>query len=78
MNKKTRIPKMDDRVGTAGRHGVFAVVSIDKKLKTADLQLLGGTQPIEKGIPWTMLIYLDKEDVNQAAARIVKEATDKI
>jgi len=69
---------MNDRVGTSGRHGVFAVVGIDKKLKTADLRLLGGTQPTDKDIPWTMLVYLDEEDANQAAARVVRESTDKI
>jgi len=37
--------------------------------------LLGGTQPIEEGVPWTLLVYLDEEDVNQAAARIVRETT---
>jgi hypothetical protein len=69
---------MDDRVGTAGRHGVFAVVGIDKKRKTADLRSLGGTRPTDEGIPWSMLVYLDEGDANQAAARVVREATDKV
>jgi hypothetical protein len=76
MTKRVRIPEINDRVGSSGLHGVFAVIGIDEKLKTADLQLLGGTQSIEKGIPWTILSYLDEEDVNQAAARVVREATE--
>jgi hypothetical protein len=72
-----RIPRKHDRVTALGRNGVFAVVDVDKKSKTADLQFVTGDGPVVQGVPWTALHYMDEEDVNQAAARTVKETTEK-
>ena len=71
-----RIPKKGDRVGVNGRTGVFAVVEVRRIPKVVDLQSLKGG-PVEKDIPWTALIFMDKEGAGQAAATIVKEATEK-
>jgi hypothetical protein len=73
-----RIPRKHDRVTAQGHHGVLAVVDVDKKSKTADLQFVTGDGPVLQGVPWTALHYMDEEDVNQAAARVVREATDKV
>ena len=75
--KKIRVPRKHDRVTTLGHHGVFAVVDVDNKSKTAALQTVTGDGPVLQDIPWTTLQYMDKEDVNQAAARIVRETTEK-
>ena len=70
-----RIPRKHDRVTAQGHNGVLAVVDVDKESKTADLQFVTGDGPVMQGVPWTALQYMDEEDVNQAAARIVPEAT---
>jgi hypothetical protein len=75
-SKKVRTPKKGDRVGATGRHGVFVVAAVHKSPNVVDLRLLP-SGPVEKGIPWTTLVYLDEEDANQAAARVVREATEK-
>ncbi len=72
----SRIPKKHDRVTAEGHNGVLVVVDIDEKSKSADLQFVTGDGPIVAGVPWTALRYMDEEDVNQAAARIVPETTD--
>jgi hypothetical protein len=46
----------------------LAVVGVDKKSKTADLQFVTGNGPVVQGVPWTALQYMDEEDANQAAA----------
>jgi hypothetical protein len=69
-----RIPREHDRVTAQGHNGVLAVVDVDKKSKTADLQFVTGDGPVLQGVPWTALQYMDEEDVNQAAARIVTKA----
>jgi hypothetical protein len=68
-----RVPKKGDRVGANGRTGVFAVVEVRRIPKVVDLQSLKGGA-VEKGIPWTALIFMDKEDSSQASTTIVKEA----
>jgi hypothetical protein len=68
-----RTPKVGDRVGFVDHTGVFAVTEVHQD--TVKLQSLKGG-PVEAGIPWSMLIFLDKEDASQAAARIVREATE--
>lgn len=73
--KQGRIPKRGDRVGVNGRTGVFAVVEVRRIPKVLDLQSLQGG-PVENDIPWTAVTFMDPEDVSQAAARIVKEATE--
>jgi hypothetical protein len=71
-----RIPRKHDRVTVQGHNGVLAVVDVDKKSKTADLQFVTGDGPVVQGVPWTTLQYMDEEDVSQSAARIVREATE--
>jgi hypothetical protein len=72
---KFRVPRKGDRVATARRSGVFAVIEVHRSPDVVDLQLLGGAESVDKGIPWTILSYLDQEDFSQAAARVVWEAT---
>jgi hypothetical protein len=72
-----RIPKKHDRVTTQGHNGVLAVVAVVKKSKTADLQFVTGDGPVVQGVPWTALQYMDEEDENQAAARVVRESTER-
>jgi hypothetical protein len=76
MAKHTvRFPQKGDRVGAVGRNGVFVVIAVHENPNVVDLRLLKGG-PTEKNIPWATLTFLDEEDANQAAARIVKEATE--
>jgi hypothetical protein len=63
-------------VSANGRTGVFAIVEVRRIPKVVDLQSLKGG-PVEKGIPWTALIFMDKEDASPAATTIVKEATEE-
>jgi hypothetical protein len=70
-----RIPRKHDRVTALGHNGVLVVVSVDEKSKSADLQFVTGDGPLVEGVPWTDLRYMDEEDVNQAATRIVRETT---
>lgn len=77
-SQKTRTPKKEDHV-YAGKNDVeFIVVEVHHNLQVVDIRPLKGSKevgPVEKGIPWRSLRYAD-EDVNQAAFRIVKEATE--
>ena len=77
-NEQIRVPRKHDRVTTLGHHGVFAVVDVDNESKTAALQTVTGDGPVIPGVPWTALRYMDEEDISQAAARAVREATDKV
>ncbi len=70
----SRIPREHDRVTAEGHNGVLAVVSVDDKTKTVDLQFVTGDGPVVTGVPWTALHYMDEEDANPAAAR---ESTEK-
>jgi hypothetical protein len=72
---KVRIPKVGNRVGSFGHNGVFVVVTVHTNPDVVDLRLLDSSF-VERDIPWTTLVYLDEEDVSQAAVRIVREATD--
>lgn len=74
--EKIRAPRKHDRVTTLGHHGVFAVVAVDNESKTVALQTVTGDGPVLQGVPWTTLQYMDEEDTSQAAARIVREATE--
>ena len=71
-----RFPQKGDRVGAIGRDGVFVVIAVHENPNLVDLRLLKGG-PMQKGIPWTALTFLDEEDANQATVRIVREATKK-
>jgi hypothetical protein len=76
VRKGIRVPREHDRVTTQGRNGVFAVVDVDNGSKTVALQTVTGDGPVLQSVPWTSLQYMDQEDVNQAAARIVRKATE--
>jgi hypothetical protein len=70
-----RIPRKHDRVTAQGHNEVLTVLDVDEESKTADLQFVTGDGPVVQGVPWTALQYMVEEDVNQAAARIIPEAT---
>jgi hypothetical protein len=69
-------PKLDQIVAASGKNGVFKVIRVDEGQSVADLELTTGTHFIEKNIPFNSIHPLD-EDFSQAAARIVREATEK-
>ncbi len=84
MKALVRKPRKGDRVVLALHSGEFEVVKVTNAGMLVDLKIINPppkSSPgyIEKRIPWSALIYLDapREDVNQAAARIVREATEK-
>jgi hypothetical protein len=62
-------------VSASGKNGAFTVVRIDESEGVAPLELKTGTYFIEKNIPFNAIHSLG-EDVNQAAARIAREATE--
>jgi hypothetical protein len=74
MTKKNRVPKKGDRVSAAGQKGTFVIYGKDAGLQTVELKLIGGDLALSS-IPWSALTFLDREDASQAAARIVREAT---
>ena len=69
-------PRLGQLVSASGKNGAFTLVRIDESQGVADLELTTGTHFIEKNIPFRFIHPLD-EDVNQAVARIVKEATGR-
>jgi len=76
--EKILTPKVDDRVSIlTNQREIYAVLAVHRKPKTVDLVLLPHREFIEKGIPWGSLVYMDEEETNQAAARIVRETTDQ-
>ena len=77
--EKIRTPRLEDRVTIRTRpSNVFAVVKVRGESKTADLILLPRRDFVEKEVPWGSLVYIDEEDISQAAFRVAKEATDKV
>lgn len=74
--RKLRVPKIGEKVIATGHNGEFKVVRVDEQAGLADLELMSGTHLIEKAIAFTA-IHPVKEDLNQAAARVVREATEK-
>jgi translation initiation factor 2 alpha subunit (eIF-2alpha) len=68
-------PKLGQTVSASGKNGVFKIIRVDEKQGVADLELTTGTHFIEKNIPFNSIHSLE-EDVNQAAARIVRKATE--
>jgi hypothetical protein len=68
-------PSIGQRVTVVGRHGLFVVVRVDETKGLADLELTTGTHFIEKAIAFSAIREF-KEDANQSAARIVREATE--
>jgi len=76
MPKHTvRFPQKGDRVSTPKIKDVFVITEVRENPCVVNLRLLKGTLVL-RDIPWTMLTFLDQEDASQAAARIVKEATE--
>jgi hypothetical protein len=71
-----RVPYSGKRVRVDG-HGtsIYIVVRIDKLEGIATLKLESNPAIVLKRIPFSA-IHLVKEDANQAAARIVREATE--
>ena len=72
---KKRVPKVGDRVDAIGHHGAFVVSKI-AKLQTAELKRIG-RQGLTLNVGWHHIGFLDEQDASHAAARIVREATDK-
>ena len=74
-----RTPKLGDEVAVPSHTGAFRVSAVRTGPDVVDLELIGPAEYTEKNVPWGVLVYLNKprEDVNQAAARIVKEATEQ-
>jgi hypothetical protein len=80
MNKEQYVPQKGQVVQAQGNTGTFKVIDVSEDGKTADIQsfslskqmLLGR---VLKGISCSTLIHF-KEDASQAAARIVREATE--
>lgn len=69
--------KKGDEVFAHGQNAVFNITTIDKDRCTAELKQVGTDYSI-KNIPLSTLSLSKKktrEDVNQAAARIVREVT---
>jgi hypothetical protein len=74
---KRRAPRIGERVFADGLNGEFTVITVDEKQGVVDLELTTGTHFIEKHIPFGA-IHRVREDVNQAAARVVREATHSL
>ena len=72
-----KLPRVGQRVSADSHNGVFIVVRVDETQHVADLELTTGTRFVEKGIPFNAIKPIP-EDVNQAAARIVGEATEEL
>ena len=80
MSKQPYTPQVGDTVIAVGQNGSFRVIKIDESKHAADLELLGTSRSFNlKGVPWGALspVKPKREDVNQAAARIVREATER-
>jgi hypothetical protein len=58
--EKARIPKKGDRVTAVGQEGVFAVYSVDRTLRSADLKQLESDLRLAS-IPWESITFLDAE-----------------
>jgi len=70
-------PEIGDRVGVLKNEGTFTVTAVDRVFRAANVRLMFSEYRLEQ-VPWDGLVSLKKmsrEDVNQAVARIVMEAT---
>jgi hypothetical protein len=75
--KSPRVPRRGDRVTVDGQGTtVFNVYRIDKVQGIATLEMENNPSQDLKSIPFSA-IHLVDEDANQAAARIVREATER-
>jgi hypothetical protein len=73
-----RTPREGDHVSIPTHQATFVVVEVRKTPTTVDLKMVNADH-VEKDVPWGVLIYQSEstEDVNQAAARVVREATER-
>jgi hypothetical protein len=81
MAKPDRTPLKDDRVTIlTSNELVYRVTAVYTNPCVVDLQSIAAPHYKKTGVPWDSLIYLEKprEDFSQAAARIVREATEKV
>jgi len=60
-SEDVRTPQIHDRVTVQGRNGVYTVVDVDERMKTASLQTVTGDGPVLAGLPWTTLAYMGEE-----------------
>jgi hypothetical protein len=79
-NTEKFVPKNGQVVIAQGHEGTFKVLNVSEDGQTADIQSfsLSRQMPLGavlRGIPCSTLHHF-KEDASQAAARIVKEATE--
>jgi hypothetical protein len=75
VKPKKRSPQNGDRVLVRGEKGTFVVYSVNSMVETVNVKLMG-TDHALGSIAWDALTFLDEEDESQAAARIVREATE--
>ena len=75
---KKRTPQVGDRVFASGHHGAFVVMGVNVENQTAQLRRIGRDGPTMPAlqIGWHDVSFPDAQDASQAAARIVKEATE--
>jgi hypothetical protein len=71
-----RVPRQHDRVIAQGQNGVYTIVDVDEKARTATLQTVTGDGPVIPNVPWAALGYMDAEDEKQVAARIIDEKAE--
>jgi hypothetical protein len=79
MKNDRYIPKKGDEVAVLGQNGPFKVVAVKTEPNIVEVKLTGPREFSLKNIPWAALTPLKKsirEDMNQAAARIIREATE--
>ena len=80
VSTKIYTPRRGDEVLAQGQSGTFRVEEIDASERTVVLRLIGATEYPKVGIPWgglTLVKRKGREDFSQAAARIVREATER-
>ena len=72
---KKRVPELGDRVSTSEHLGAFVISKVFEN-HTAFMTKIGSAET-RYMVDWKDLVFLDEEDASQAAARIVREATEK-
>jgi hypothetical protein len=77
MTKK-RIPQVGDRVFANGHNGAFVVMEVNAENQTVKLSLIGRDGPTmpKLQVGWHDVSFPSAQDASQAAARIVREATE--
>ena len=84
MATPERIPVIGDLVAIPTHEGTLKVIAVRSEGQIADAELITVPGYVEKNIPWGVLIHIPKpkkttrEDFSQAAARIVREATERM